>query len=208
MKLMPWYCDWIVLEEYFHLLNCVILNTECIFTSVVDKCVQYCFCLYRDKKMFILWKVLWKKYYSSVPSMHQMEFIIHWTWRKNRITLLKLMKLEGKDLEVKQETCVPHTHTHTHYVSYNTHVISSVTVQVVQCSQYQSMPLVIILRQFYPPATFTFPKHPYELFIVCVTRTYIILCLSASRSIPVLIGGFSKKKVFVLQCKVHAINRK
>jgi len=42
----------------------------------------------------------------------------------------------------------PRNMCHTHYVSYNTHVISSVTVQVVQCSQYQSMPLVIILRQF------------------------------------------------------------
>jgi len=56
------------------------------------------------------------------------------------------------------------------------------------------MPLVIILGQFYPPAIFTFPKHPYEFFIVCVKRTYIILCLSASRSMPVLIGGFSKEK--------------
>ena len=54
-----------------------------------------------------------------------------------------------------------------------THVIYSVTMQVVQCSQYHSMPLVIILRQFYPPATF--PKHPYELFTVSVTRIYIIL---------------------------------
>ena len=60
----------------------------------------------------------------------------------------------------------PRNMCHTHYVSYNTHVISSVTVQ---CSQYQSMPLVIIMRQFYPPAIFTFPEHPYELFIVCVT---------------------------------------
>jgi len=118
MKLIFWYCDWIVLEECFHLVNFVILNAECILASVVDKCVEYCLCLCRDEKMFILWKVLWKKYCSSVPSMHQMEFIIHWTWRKNRITLLKLMKLEGKDLEVNQETCATHTMYHITHMSY------------------------------------------------------------------------------------------
>ena len=62
-----------------------------------------------------------------------------------------------------------------HTMYHITHIISSITVQVVQCSQYQSMPLVIILRQFYPPAIVTFPKDPYELLIVCITRIYIIL---------------------------------
>jgi hypothetical protein len=62
-----------------------------------------------------------------------------------------------------------------HTMYYITHM----SYLASQCSQYQSMPLVIILRQFYPPAIFTFPKHPYEL-TVCITKIYIILC-SASR---------------------------
>lgn len=81
----------------FHVVIFCNLDAKCLYCC----CVQYYFCLYRDKKKFILWKVLWKKYYSSVPSMHQMECIIHWTQRENRTTLLKPMKLEGKDLEVK-----------------------------------------------------------------------------------------------------------
>ena len=193
MKLILWYCDWIVLEEYLHVVNFVILNAECILASVVDKCIQYYFCLYRDKKIFILWKVLWKKYYSSVPSMHRMEFIINWARRKNRITLLKLMKLEGKDLEVKQETCAA-----LFCVSYNnTHVISSMTIQPVPKHAIGHYPETVLSNchlRISKTSIWTFH---------CLCHKDIHNCVSVLWLVVVLV-----QKVFVFKCKVYAIKCK